>query len=118
MGTEQSQTTTVTPEQTGAINEMIMAQIHMALHTSYVDGITIDGVMHHKMTYKNGCRYIDYAGIRFMQQNKAKASKYAMKAQQGYQITWGMRPGDWVYMESEMNSDKVTVTTVGKERDY
>lgn len=115
MGESQGQTNT--PEQTGAINEMLMAQIHIALHISYADGITINGVLYPKMEYKNGCKYIDYAGIRFMQQNKAKSSKYAMRAQMGYQITWGMRPGDWIYMESEINSDKVLVSTSGMQRD-
>ena len=44
-----------------------------------------------------------------MTQNKAKSSIYAKKANEGMQITWGQRPGSWIYMESGILDTSVTV---------
>lgn len=97
------------------LNEMVCAQIHKALHTSYEESVTINGIVYPKNMYKNGCAYIDYGIVRFMQQNKAKSSKYADRARAGYQITWGMRPGSWIYMESEIFGDSTIVSMAGMQ---
>lgn len=100
------------------INEFVCTTIHCALHTSYVNEVTIDGVSYPIQVYKNGCRYIEYDNIIFMIQNINKASVYAKKAQDGYQITWGQRPGKWIYIESELLGSTVTVYLEGLNIHY
>jgi hypothetical protein len=95
------------------MNEFVCATIHSALHKSYVKEVIIDTVSYPIETYKNGCRYVDYDEIRFMVQNVAKSSVFAKKAQEGWQITWGQRPGKWIYMESALLSTSVTVYLEG-----
>lgn len=115
MGESQSQTT----EERPVINEMICAQIHVALHNSFEESVTINGVVYPKFVYKNGCPYIDYGNVRFITQNKQKSSKYAARARAGTRITWGMQPvGDWIYCESEILDDKVLVSLAGMKREY
>jgi hypothetical protein len=91
------------------INEFNCAMIHSMLHKSFVKEIIIEGTTYPIEVYKNGCRFVDYDGVRFMVQNVAKSSVFAKKAQEGWQITWGQRPGKWIYMESPLLSKMVTV---------
>lgn len=100
------------------VNEMLCGQIHTAIHTSYLNEVTINGQVYPIQTYKNGCRFVEYGGITFMEQNINKSSKYAAKARAGYHITWGMRPGDWIYMESEFNSKTITIALTGMKKEY
>jgi len=100
------------------VNEFQCAAIHCALHTSYVKEVTIDTVSYPIDVYKNGCRFVDYDGIRFMIQNVNKPSVYAQKAQEGFQITWGQRPGNWIYMESHILSPTVTIHLDGLNKNY
>lgn len=40
---------------------------------------------------KNGCRYLFYNKIMFMEQNNATGSSFAKQALNGDKITWGIR---------------------------
>lgn len=83
------------------ISEETIKAIHFAIH-GFDEYAFINGKRYDINIYKNGCRYMDYDNIRFMEQNMSKSSIYAKKARSGALITWGMR-GDapWIYVESE-----------------
>lgn len=100
------------------VNEFQCATIHSALHKSYVKEVTIDNVSYPIEIYRNGCRYVDYDGIRFMVQNVKKSSVYAQKAQEGFEITWGQRQGNWIYIEGHVLSPTVTVHLQGLNIHY
>lgn len=76
--------------------------IHDILHNPAYGSMSINLVNYPVKVHTNGCRYIDYDNIRFIQQNPdkknslGKLTKYAEMARKGYKITWGMRPGDWI----------------------
>ena len=57
----------------------------------------------------NGCRYLVYKGITFMEQNKNKASKYAVLVRHGYKITWGIRTGNWILILENLDG-VITIT--------
>ena len=102
--------TTVTLKKT-ALNEAALT-IHHALHDSNTTTVTINGTTFEIQVYHNGCRFVDYprpyvkengtpsGAIRFMEQNKKKASGYAELARSGNEITWGIRPNsyNWMYV--------------------
>ena len=49
---------------------------------------------------KNGCKYIIYEDIMFMEQSTYKESKYAQRARNGEKITWGIvKNGPWILID-------------------
>ena len=77
-------------------NENILKSIHFAIH---------DDCCNVKINYKDypilinnkGCRYVDYEGVKFMEQNVDTSSLWAKQAKtNGRKITWGIRPGVWM----------------------
>jgi len=36
----------------------------------------------------SGLRYVDYSGLRFLEQNRRKKSQWGKKAREGHEITW------------------------------
>lgn len=82
------------------MSEENIIKIHFAIH-GFEDFVIIGGKRFDVQLYKNGCRYCDAEGIRFMEQNRAKSSVWAEKARAGALITWGMRKdAPWIYIES------------------
>jgi len=101
-----------------APNEMTCARIHTALHDRNIKTIDIDGTPLVILTYRNGCRYVDYGQIRFMVQNEAKSSVYADEARKGAKITWGQRPGkNWIYIKQALLSDSVDIYMHGPQKE-
>jgi len=95
-----------------------MLTIHKAIHFGQMS-VTIEGTEYQISTYRNGCRYVDVKGIRFMEQDPNKSSVYAQMAREGVLITWGQRPGRWIYIEtpvgsgeSMLNADKLWKTNI------
>lgn len=77
------------------IEERILLQIDDAIHSS-VEDVTIGDMTIPISKAHNGCRYVDYAGVRFMEQNKEKPTIYGARAKAGWKITWGIRSnGPW-----------------------
>lgn len=70
--------------------------IHNAIHNPYAHDVVLDGKIYSINHYYNGCRYVDYDGVRFMEQNPAKNSRYATRARMGDAITWGMKQPNWI----------------------
>lgn len=79
------------------MTEYQIKQLHEAIHNGSKE-VLIDGVRYPVLIYpSNGCRYIDFEGVSFMEQNKAKNSRYAVLARRGHKITWGIREeGNWI----------------------
>ena len=75
--------------------------IHEALHDN--DPVVLDyGKVYTPKKHSNGCRYIDYKNVRFIQQNpNKKDSIFAEKAKNGERITWGIRTGNWIFINDE-----------------
>lgn len=76
-----------------------LKRIHKAIHGKNIVAVMINGRRYEVKIARNRCRYIDFNGIRFMEQNKYKNSEYARRARNGERITWGIRPGRWIYID-------------------
>jgi hypothetical protein len=76
-------------------------EIHEALHDRQIKALIIDGIRYPiKTSTQNGCRYLEYTGIKFMEQNPNKKSSFAARARNGEKITWGIQPGEWLLIEN------------------
>lgn len=90
-------------ETTVTITKQAAERLHYILHTpkQYPKGckVTVGGFSCTIFHAGNQCRYIDYAGVRWMEQNPNKDSHYAGMARNGWKITWGIRSnGSWHYV--------------------
>lgn len=73
--------------------------IHDAIHSGKSE-VVIDGKSYPvKENPNNGCKFVIYDGISFMEQNKHKSSKYAQAARDGKKITWGIKSGGWILLQ-------------------
>src|SRR5258706_14989415 len=73
---------------------------HAAIHNKEAKSITIDSKQYPVVYSANGYRKIHYGeSITFMEQNKHKQSRYAQEARDGKHITWGIRSGEWIYID-------------------
>lgn len=77
-----------------------LLQIHNAIHGSDILSARV-GMRSYPVgiTTYTRLRYIDYNGIRFMEQNKKKDSKYGQMAREGSRITWGICEGKWILIK-------------------
>lgn len=75
--------------------------IHRALHNpEVIELLDNSGGRYPVRRAPNGCRYIDYEGMIFMEQNKNKPSAHAEAARNGAHITWGLtKPERWIYID-------------------
>jgi hypothetical protein len=81
-------------------------KIHKALHSpEQKHTLELDGVWHKINVHPNGCRYIDYNGIRVMQQNTNKPSEYAARARNGECLSWIMWTKDrpWELIDTPLD---------------
>jgi hypothetical protein len=73
----------------------IWLQIHEAIHSD-AESVTVEEVDLPIVISSNGCRRVNWKGLMFMEQNKAKKSTWAALAKRGSKITWVIRPvGGW-----------------------
>ena len=77
------------------LNEGIYKRIHTVIHSKEAN-IEINGIKYPKLMANNGCRYIDYHDVKFMEQNHNTSSLWAKQAKNGRKITWGIRQGAWI----------------------
>jgi len=78
------------------LTDEVLLGIHTVIHDQ-LPYIEINGVRYNlQRNLQNQCCYIEINNIKFMEQNPHKSSKYALLAQQGHKITWGIRPGNWL----------------------
>lgn len=76
--------------------------IHNALHDHNIVELMIGDIGYDISVHHNGCRFLSYQGIQFMEQNKNKIlSPYAQLAREGHKITWGIRgaPEPWIFIK-------------------
>ena len=77
--------------------EIDIVKIHLAIHNLRAKSIMINGQTYPiQVSPNNLCRYIEYNGITFMEQNSKKDSRWAVRVRMGDEITWGIRPGKWI----------------------
>lgn len=81
----------------------LISIIDAAIHTPKLESIVLPDENHILKEYpitiaSNGCRHFVYNSIDFMEQNKKTFSKFAELARNGHNITWGIRPGSWLYV--------------------
>lgn len=76
--------------------------IHRAIHSPEVIALQDGGTNYPVRKAPNGCRFIDYEGTVFMEQNKNKTNAYAAAARAGKHITWGIQHGSWIYIDDEI----------------
>jgi hypothetical protein len=82
--------------------------IHAAIHDKSKKSVAIGDKIYQVRNGTNGCRYLDYLGVRFMEQSKTKTSVYAEQARMGAKITWGMNPGTWIRIhENSIFNDRL-----------
>lgn len=74
---------------------------HRAIHNPGVTNMSVAGKEYPVYVSANGARAINYEGITFMEQSKTKSSVYAQQARDGKKITWGLRPGSWIYIDDD-----------------
>ena len=87
------------------LDEFVCKKIHYAIHSD-ADNVVIDGVSYPIGEGSNGCRKVNYGDITFMEQNEDKNSRYAERARNGENITWGMRnPEQWILIAD--GNDKI-----------
>lgn len=84
--------------------------IHHALHSD-VAVVTIGTIDYPIHQAGNGSRYVDFEGVRVMQQNKYKDSKWAKQARAGEHISWAQVQPKWIRI------DKTTITSPKTEGD-
>lgn len=84
-----------------APNDEILFIIHKAIHNREQTSVQIEDETFPINENEHQCRYIDYKGVRYIEQRKDKSSRYAKRANAGHLITWGMRPGKWTQIEDE-----------------
>ena len=75
--------------------EKIWLEIHQAIHDKSKNGVRINGVAHFVGNSNTGCRELEWNGMKFIEQNTKKKSRYAEDAKRGDQITWVIRQGSW-----------------------
>ena len=61
--------------------------IHITLHGK-ADSLRLGRKVYDIMVADNGCRYMDYDNIRFVQQNPAAKTEMGRRARKGERITW------------------------------
>lgn len=81
------------------MNEQTCKEIHDVLH--YKEPNIRTSIKYKRFVSLNGCRAIKHDGILFMEQNPKTSSRYAKQARDGKHITWGIRPGKWIYIDDE-----------------
>lgn len=70
------------------ITENVWKPIYQAIFHD-IQSVTIEGITYPVQVYHNGCRMVDYADVRFIEQNKKKLnSKTADRAKEGAKIMW------------------------------
>lgn len=74
-------------------------KIHQAIHDPEKNTFEIAGKVYPIEVHPNGCRFVEYEGVQFMEQNKSKNSAFAKQAREGKRITWGIRSGNWIYID-------------------
>jgi len=92
--------------------DIMIEAIHRAIHkTGVFEGgqviLAIDGQELPIRVSANGCRFINYMGITFMEQNKNKNSVYAKRARAGEHITWGIRINNWLFITDHAIQGKI-----------
>lgn len=80
----------------------IARMAHKAIHDPNVKSLNVDGVDYPVYWSGNGCRYIDYKDIKFMEQDKKKDTATGILAREGMRITWGIRFGSWIYIDDDV----------------
>lgn len=70
--------------------------IHNAIHNPKAKEVVIDGHYYPILRGDNGCRYVEWNNIKWMEQNPAKNSQWATRCRMGDEITWGIVPGNWI----------------------
>lgn len=95
-------------------NENLSSDTLLLIHNSIHNGtklVIIDNKFYVIEVASNKCRYLEYSGITFMEQNKNKKkwnsekkkfyySDYAKQAREGNKITWGIKPGKWIFIKN------------------
>lgn len=76
--------------------------IHRAIHNPEVIALQDGNKKYVVRRGPNGCRFLDYEGTVFMEQNKLKASSHAAAARTGAHITWGIQHGSWIYIDDNI----------------
>lgn len=86
------------------IDREVAIIIHNAIHDTDIERVNIpdeNGIFkdYNITVAPNGCRQLIYNSIRFIEQNKKKSTKFAILANEGHHITWGIREVDrWIYI--------------------
>ena len=62
--------------------------IHFAIHNKEATKVRLGRKEYEILLSENGCKYIDYDNIRFVQQNELSRSALGRRAKQGERITW------------------------------
>ena len=62
--------------------------IHKAIHDKRVKKLRLGRTDYPVQLHENGCRFMDYDNIRFVQQNPKAKSTLGRRARRGEQITW------------------------------
>lgn len=84
--------------------------IHHALHSDAAV-VTINNIDYPIQQAGQGSRYVDFEGVRVMQQNKYKDSKWAKQARAGEHITWAQVQPKWIRI------DKTTIPSPKTKED-
>jgi hypothetical protein len=88
--------------------KQVYITIHHALHSDAAV-VTIGKIDYPILKAPSGCRYVDYQGIRVMEQNKYKDSKWARMARAGHKISWAMTQPAWIRIDEQtINLPKTT----------
>lgn len=91
-----------------------MKQEYIEIHNALHDGREVVPINSTLLTISrngSGCRYCIYDGYMFMEQNKRKPSKWAERARNGENITWGIphypdRTGSWILVTDDTLPDE------------
>lgn len=75
--------------------------IHEAIHNKEINYIQLLDKTVPIQVSANGCRHLHFHNINFMEQNKAKNSKFGELARAGEKITWGIQGGSWLRIDKD-----------------
>ena len=86
--------------------------LHQAIHDKDLSSVHIDENMYSVQTTPRGLRYINYHGVRFMQQNPLKSGRWAKMARSGVKITWAMIQPAWLQIINGKITNPQILTTI------
>lgn len=82
------------------LTEEMVRMIHKAIHSEAIS-IEFESQTFPIRGGGRALRFVEIGGIKFIEQNPNTGSIYANRAKLGARITWGVKHGEWVFVQND-----------------